>query len=98
MRLIDADALSKIMEIMMVRCQALQKKQAAQDYNFVITVLDTAPTVDAVPVVRCKDCKYLNRKTSVGGFCKCGEVNGGRPFGRVNDDFCSYGERRDSDV
>lgn len=47
-----------------------------------------------VKVVRCKECKYLNRKTSVGGFCKCGEVNGGRPFGRVNDDFCSYGERR----
>lgn len=57
-------------------------------------ILENEPTVDAVPVVRCKDCKYLNRKTSVGGFCKCGEVNGGRPFGRVNDDFCSYGKRR----
>lgn len=39
------------------------------------------PTVDAVPVVRCKDCKYL-----YGTICAfCGLLP--QP-----DDFCSYGE------
>ena len=42
--------------------------------------------------IRCKDCKYFNQKTSVGGFCKCGEVCGSHPHMRVNGDFCSYGE------
>ena len=57
--------------------------------------IDNAPTIDAVPVVRCKDCKYFNRKVSVGGFCRCGEVCGGHPLMRANKDFCSYGERRE---
>lgn len=57
-----------------------------------------APTVDAVEVVRCKDCKHwseLNGKDSgkpVGyGDCRnhCG-ING-IAYG---DSFCSYGERR----
>lgn len=49
---------------------------------------------DLVKAVRCKDCKYFHQKVSCGGFCKCGEVNGGQPHMRVNEDFCSYGERR----
>ena len=55
--------------------------------------IEKAPAVDAVEVVRCKDCKYFHQKVSCGGFCKCGEVNGGQPHMRVNEDFCSYGER-----
>lgn len=97
MRLIDVDdAIEKI------NCLCVDdnenwigtENQSFVDHADVIDILSSIPTVDAVPVVRCKDCKYLKRKTSVGGFCKCGEVNGGRPFGRVNDDFCSYGKRR----
>ena len=51
-----------------------------------ITEIDNAPTVDAVEVVRCKDCKNWND-----GICKSG-------FGLAfngEDDFCSYGERRE---
>lgn len=47
-----------------------------------------ATTVDAVPVVRCKDCKY-NR-----GSKKC--LNPDSFFAvPKDDDFCSYGERKD---
>lgn len=43
------------------------------------------PTVDAVPVVRCKDCKH-----EFGGSCIiCGFQK------RKPDDFCSYGERKE---
>lgn len=47
-----------------------------------------ATTVDAVPVVRCKDCKY-NR-----GSKKC--LNPDSFFAvPKDDDFCSYGERKE---
>lgn len=53
------------------------------------------PTVDAVPVVRCKDCTRCVRTTDIDGpglFCAIW----GRQWNRVqSDDFCSYGERRD---
>ncbi len=43
------------------------------------------PTVDAMPVVRCKDCKH-----EFGGSCIiCGFQK------RKPDDFCSYGERKE---
>ena len=50
--------------------------------------IDNAPTVDAVPLVRCKDCKYLE---ITGCYGECGKAI----LGIVNpDDFCSRGERR----
>nr|DAL69071.1 MAG TPA: hypothetical protein [Caudoviricetes sp.] len=56
--------------------------------NGIETVLEYAeqlPTVDAAPVVRCKDCKH-----EFGGSCIiCGFQK------RKPDDFCSYGERKD---
>lgn len=48
--------------------------------------LQNAPTVDAVPVVRCKDCKFIHEK----GYCTL--VTG---MTRIEpDDYCSRGERR----
>ena len=47
--------------------------------------LDKLPTVDAVPVVRCKDCKW-HKNYYCTNFDVCG-------FDR--DDYCSLGERRD---
>lgn len=48
--------------------------------------------VDAVPVVRCKDCKYLvNATVNSNGFLIC-HVN---DMEIAPDDFCSYGECRE---
>ena len=52
------------------------------------------PSVDAVEVVRCKNCKYFDSGTDEDGklFFKClGWVYGGTS----EDDFCSHGERKD---
>ncbi len=49
-----------------------------------------APTVDAVEVVRCKDCKHYDEADSFN--CKYAFMKLRRP-----DDFCSYGERKDGD-
>lgn len=58
--------------------------------------IDGIPTVDAVEVVRCQECRYFDTKADgTVGFCKCGEVCGYCHSMRVADDFCSYGERRD---
>lgn len=54
-------------------------------------VIDEAPTVDAVPVVRCRDCIFCSFNSSNGSY-KCTSYNG--MHRRVKEDeFCSYGER-----
>ena len=50
-------------------------------------------TVDAVPVVRCKDCKYGDYDSKPNGAMVCLRTNDG--FWRKETDFCSYGERRE---
>lgn len=47
------------------------------------------PAVDAVEVVRCKDCKHLRKD---GAYIYCGRFHGMIVI-RIND-YCSYGERR----
>ena len=59
-------------------------------------VIDDAPTVDAVPVVRCKDCKHLcvwNRK-DLYAFCPKTNIVF-LPFDKdTRTFFCSLGEKR----
>lgn len=58
--------------------------------------MDAQPTVDAVEVVRCKDCKHwqLIHEHIPHMECQifCGAYEHGYPTNA--DDFCSYGERR----
>lgn len=54
-----------------------------------IADLADAPTVDAVEVVRCLDCKYLMFSDCY-GECGKGYMGVVRP-----DDFCSRGERKE---
>jgi hypothetical protein len=68
MRLIDADVV-------------IPKGTAVTDDVIAVhKALSQAPTVDAVPVVRCKDCDLQYG-------CKVGQYLG-------DDGFCSCGERR----
>ncbi|MBO5837243.1 MAG: hypothetical protein J6Q92_05050 [Oscillospiraceae bacterium] len=60
-----------------------------------------APTVDAVPVVRCKGCKHSGLYEDGTVFCKLHsergeheERHGSYSVWMEPDDFCSYGERR----
>lgn len=52
-----------------------------------------ANTVDAVEVVRCKDCKYWDddSRCNANKICLMHEYTWG-------DDFCSYGERRNNET
>lgn len=71
MRLIEADAL-------------IEEALAEGAYGYVdVKQIEDAPTVDAVPVVRCKDCKYFktwlcqNEDNSDNWFCADGERKDG---------------------
>lgn len=46
--------------------------------------LDNAPTVDAVPVIRCRECTHYNGHRHCDYFYQA----------VLNDDFCSYGEKK----
>lgn len=65
-------------------------------------VIDNAPTVDAVVVTRCKDCKHstlpseLTRRYGKPGTLTC--HNRHSPCNRRNvgeNDFCSYGDPKE---
>lgn len=79
MRLIDADKLEKEWTI-----------ASPEPYNTdAVEVLDSireAPTVDAVPVVRCKNCANFRQNAS--GVCWCDEYGGAI----TPNDYCSRAE------
>ena len=50
--------------------------------------------VDAVPVVRCKDCKHWSNATQKEKYCSY--YRGMYDYCKA-DDFCSYGERREGE-
>ena len=55
---------------------------------------DISPTIDAVPVVRCKDCKHFGRYYAESKNGVCNKLN---IIERSEDWFCADGERKDKD-
>lgn len=53
--------------------------------------IKNAPTIDAVPVVRCKDCSHYRTNNTM-GYPHCEIL---KRF-VTGDWFCSYGERKDT--
>ena len=53
--------------------------------------VDNAPTIDAVPIVRCKDCKYGDYDSEPDDAMVCTRTNDG--YWRHGNDFCSYGRK-----
>ena len=86
MRLIDLDS-DYIQETIYRR--GFKTRQDIEEW------LNNSPTIDAVPVVRCRDCKHA-------WIHPCGYVychRDGRNAYEMTfnlDSFCSYGERKDN--
>lgn len=97
-RLIDANELSKLFDAEFKQTMKLiwsgekQLDNLAEGFAEAIRVAKyIAPTVDAVPVVRCRECEHGYEGIS-GWFCSYGPC----VDCEVPDSFfCSYGERRD---
>ena len=104
MRLIDADAIYN---------KAVENSQNGEiedwEADSIIDYLDGAPTInDAEIVVRCKDCKYgelySRNDGRTGVYCKChistftyANDHTFTPV-RNEDDFCSYGKRKEESL
>ena len=86
MRLIDAD---RALEI--VRDQGIAHPNAYHLTNYATLILREATTVDAVPVIRCRECKHCDPENY-----HCDHpMSTSAPLSRKLDDFCSYGERKE---
>lgn len=99
-RLIDADAFLEDLEILYCGpCREAKKDRRgtacyACGVCNMVDAIEGAPTVDAVKVVRCKDCIYRDDVTK---FCHMHsqEYDGGACWDKFPDDhYCSDGERR----
>ena len=88
-RLIDVDDLIDFINMGHLR-NPLESCFSERD---VVDMLESRPTVDAVLVVRCRDCKHCDPENH-----HCDHHMGtAAPLRRKHDDFCSYGERKEDD-
>lgn len=98
MRLIDADALMGLFRGYMNAKYNKEKCISAEDCEkcngcLWKKVVDKAPTIDAEPVVRCKDCIHRVEESKM---CMHPKAIGWDAIEPEDDDCCSYGERRNS--
>ena len=81
MRLIDADALKDRFSLTGPIGISVRK------------VIDAAPSIDAVPVVRCGNCERRNKSADLTDTIYCPWLN----LQMRKGDYCSYGERKDGE-
>ena len=106
-RLIDADKYNELLQRAVYNVQMMDDTFTAdsimQGIRQAQRILKEHPTVDAIPVIRCKDCKHClnycriieDRKYDYACALK---EECGYPYGRfrVNEnDFCSRAERKE---
>ena len=82
------------------------KPERAEERTFpnklAVQIVEDMPEVDAVEVVRCKDCKYASEFEGCEDYVEqvrcCTQHEDCDMLPKVwPNDFCSYGERRDDD-
>ena len=93
-RLIDAEALKRAFR---TDKGAYALRHCISNLFSLDEIVDEAPTVDAVEVVRCEKCLYRSQYCDENGFYKCGGI-------QTEDDdlvmmvkpdfFCAFGELR----
>lgn len=86
MRLIDVDNLKRRIVAFCTGCSTTYLT-----IDNMMMLINQAGIVDAVPVVRCKNCKYATKaKWNKKGYRICPASH----MEITDDDFCSYGERK----
>lgn len=92
MRLIDADALCRRIKAVYEIAQGCGAHETAAFYGALHEEAKQTETVDAVEVVRCKDCEffysYKDNGKVVGTYCDRFCI-----YGVLPDGFCSEGEK-----
>jgi len=94
MRLIDADAVYKILKSYEIRKATIGNPLTDWEYGYTCGIeraeseIECATTVDAVPVIRCKDCKHWSGDDDE---TYCSELG---IFGTDPNSFCSYARKK----
>lgn len=86
MRLIDADALKEAFSY-------LRTEGYVATYGAVESRIALAPTIDAVPVVRCEECKWGKFHTHIPPWTHWCVRDPNKAPSKQAKDFCSYGEK-----
>ena len=84
MRLIDANALISYID------ECSQESRFRVYYGYAKSFIDDAPTVDAVEVVRCRECDHKTHDGSGRPYCWQLKMY----LNKELDFFCKYGERK----
>lgn len=88
-RLIDADNLDFTFDR---RCFSEGDTQYVRGVDDAIGVVNNAPTIDAVPVVRCRECRHYDH-----GCCVVKRYEGDdNIIAMPPDGYCSYGQRKEA--
>lgn len=96
MRLIDADALKEIISgNSYILRDSINSMNFGMFWDGIEQAIDESPTIDAEPVVRCKDCKWWSDWGNGTGSCELSEAAMRREDAT---DFCSFGERKDDET
>ena len=99
MRLIDADALKKVLGFAdpCANCKHVYGVFLCDDaiWQEVCDAIYEAPTIDAVPVVRCKDCKRFAPDKDGGDWGMC--TDEGSMMLTQKDFGCLDGERKEDE-
>lgn len=94
MRLIDADALlDAVQGAIDIMTEHGVNMMAA---SVPMAIIKGTPTVDAAPVVRCRNCKHYNTNGCADGFGWC--EHSGNGHGSTDNWFCADSERRGDDA
>ena len=99
MRLIEPEQITKMMSDLFISKDAVNMTGERQGlwvrFRAIEKAVSEIPTIDAVEVVRCKDCKHAHM--TYGGECKYCDmwVEDGEALYLDGDFFCAYGERRE---
>ena len=94
MRLIDDDKLLEIYKKWIPQLLSKEDEGDRRGVETCIMVLEDMQTVDAVPVVRCKDCVngtvFVNKQGAEYVDCVLDDYSVRKPT-----DYCSYGKRKE---
>ena len=96
MKLIDADKLLENYKKWIPQLSSKEDEGDRRGVETCIAVLEDTPAVDAVPVVRCKDCVngtvFVDKQGAEYVDCVLDDYSVRKPT-----DYCSYGKRKEGD-
>ena len=85
--------MSRLIDVDKLPFEKMEISATSEEWCVRLSDIESAPTVDAVEVVRCKKCKYCLPYTNNTNYCSHYPYRECYVVVEEND-YCSYGERK----